>query len=97
MNEVLAFPIITKRRPNNSSPARSIKGESFRSSYLHHLYEHRQSKSPMRDSIKNLSPNVIKRPKQLPPITKPNHEKLFENPIIQEKYEEIKGLYRLSN
>ena len=94
MNEVMAFPLITKRKANNSSPTRSGKHSTFRSSYLNHLYERRVSNSPVKEQYTNPSPTLIKRPKHLPPIVKLENTQLFQDPSIQEKYQEIQTLFK---
>lgn len=50
MNEVLVFPQITKRKLNNSSPGREYKKNSYKNSYLQHLFDRKLSLSPIRDS-----------------------------------------------
>ena len=90
----MAFPLITKRRANNSSPTRSSKHSTFRTSYLNHLYKRRASNSPVKEQYNNHSPTLIKRPIHLPPIIKLDNTKLFQNPSIQEKYEEIQTLFK---
>lgn len=92
MNEVLVFPQITKRKLNNSSPGREYKKNSYKNSYLQHLFDRKLSLSPIRDSLaNNNNSNSIKRSK-LPPLVKPAPT-TFSDPMIQENYKEIRALF----
>jgi hypothetical protein len=90
MNDVTPLPSITKKKAPKNFLIRNLKNETFKNSYLQHLYEYRDSKSPLRET--NLSPNSIKKPKVLPPIPNPRI-KFFKDPLLQQKYEEINHLY----
>jgi hypothetical protein len=92
MNEVHAFPQITKRKFNKSLPPKSKNNSSYKSSYMQHLTNRKKSKSPIRDSLLYSQVSSIKR-SRLPPLPKLSSIS-FSDPTIQEKYLEIKSLLK---
>jgi hypothetical protein len=89
MNEIMALPMLVRRRNSNHSPTNAYKFSTFQTPYLYHQH-HRQSKSPIHDRPIQES---IKRPRNLPPL-KQSQNFNFIDARIQQKYDEIKALYK---